>query len=82
MVAFALSAVWHMIGFMVTWGKKKEERLAGVISLAYVNSVMIVVFSSQFFGPLSATVAAVYNLPFFMMIVPARMAGEWLEKNT
>ena len=78
-VAFVLSAVYHIVGFMVTWGRKKEDRLAGAISFAYMNNVLIVVFSSQFFGPLSPTLAAVYILPFFTMIVPARIVGNLIR---
>ena len=76
LIAFALSLVYHVVGLLVTWGRRGEDRLAGAVSLAYVNNVLIVVFSSQFFGPLSPTLAAVYMLPFFAMIVPARMVGD------
>jgi len=78
-VAFALSVIYHMVGFLVTWGMKKEDRLAGAISLAYMNNVLVVVFSSQFFGPLSPTLAALYMLPFFTMIVPARIVGHAMK---
>jgi BASS family bile acid:Na+ symporter len=78
-VAFVLSAVYHIVGFLVTWGRRKEDRMAGVISFAYMNNVLIVVFSSQFFGPLSPTLAAVYILPFFAMIVPARIVGNLIR---
>jgi len=63
----------------VTWGRKKEDRLAGAISFAYINNVLIIVFSSQFFGPLSPTLAAMYMLPFFTMILPARIMGNFLK---
>jgi BASS family bile acid:Na+ symporter len=76
LIAFALSLVYHIVGLLVTWGRRGEDQLAGAISLAYMNNVLIVVFSSQFFGPLSPTLAAVYMLPFFVMIVPARMVGD------
>jgi BASS family bile acid:Na+ symporter len=79
LVAFVLCAVYHIIGFLVTWGRRKEDRLAGAISFAYMNNVLIVVFSSQFFGPLSPTLAAVYILPFFTMIVPARIVGNLIR---
>ena len=74
-LAFILSALYHLSGFLVTWGMKKEDRMAAAISFAYMNNVLVVVFSSQFFGPLAPTLAAFYMLPFFVMIVPARMAG-------
>jgi BASS family bile acid:Na+ symporter len=81
LVAFVLSAIYHMVGFLVTWGMKREDRLAGAISFAYMNNVLVVVFSSQFFGPLAPALAALYMLPFFTMIVPARIVGH-LMKST
>ncbi len=78
-VAFVLSAILHVIGFAVTWSKKKEDRLAGAVSFACMNNVLIIVFSSQFFGPLAPTLAAVYILPFFLMIVPVRIAGKLIR---
>ena len=78
-VAFVLSIIYHAIGFLVTWGMKREDRLAGAISFAYMNNVLIIAFSSQFFGPLSPTLAALYMLPFFTMIVPARIAGQFIK---
>jgi BASS family bile acid:Na+ symporter len=79
LVSFILSAIYHLVGFLVTWGMKREDRLAGAISFAYINNVLIIVFSSQFFGPLSPALAAVYMLPFFAMIVPARIVGHLME---
>ncbi len=75
LVSFILSAVYHVVGFLVTWGMKREDRLAGAISFPYMNNVLIIVFSPQFFGPLSPALAALYMLPFFTMIVPARIVG-------
>jgi BASS family bile acid:Na+ symporter len=75
-VAFVLSAILHVIGFFMTLSKRKEDRLAGAVSFACMNNVLIIVFSSQFFGPLAPTLAAVYILPFFLMIVPTRIAGK------
>jgi BASS family bile acid:Na+ symporter len=79
LVAFVLSAIYHGVGFLVTWRMKREDRLAGAISFAVINNVLIVGFSSQFFGPLAPTLAALYMLPFFIMIVPARIAGQLMK---
>ncbi len=76
LVAFILSILYHLVGFLVTWGKKREDRLAGAISFAYMNNILVMVFSSEYFGPLSVALAAMYLLPFFAMIVPARIVGE------
>src|SRR4030042_3307535 len=79
LVAFILSAIYHLVGFLVTWGMKREGRLAGAISFAYMNNVLIIAFSSEFFGPLSPALATLYMLPFFAMIVPARIAGHLMK---
>ena len=79
LVAFVLSVIYHTAGFLVTWRMKREDRLAGAISFAYINNVLIVAFSSHFFGPLSPALAALYMLPFFTMIVPARIVGQLMK---
>jgi BASS family bile acid:Na+ symporter len=79
LVAFALSAIHHGVGFLVTWGKEKEERLAGAVSFAYLNGILVIGFASQFLGPLAPALAAAYMLPFFVMIVPARIAGNLIK---
>ncbi|MGZ3515305.1 MAG: bile acid:sodium symporter family protein [Thermodesulfobacteriota bacterium] len=79
LVAFVLSAIYHAVGLLVTWRMKREDRLAGAISFAVINNVLIVAFSSHFFGPLSPALAALYMLPFFTMIVPARIVGKLMK---
>ena len=79
LVAFVLSVIYHTAGFLVTWRMKSEDRLAGAISFAYMNNVLVVAFSSHFFGPLSPALAALYMLPFFTMIVPARIVGQLMK---
>jgi BASS family bile acid:Na+ symporter len=79
LLAFLLSAIYYIVGFGVTWRMKREDRLAGAISFANINNVLIIVFSSQFFGPLSPTLAAMYMLPFFTMIIPVRIAARLLK---
>ncbi len=37
-----------------------------------MNNVLVIVFSSRFFGPLSPTLAAMYMFPFYTLIVPAK----------
>ena len=76
LVAFILSAIYHVAGFFAAWGLPKEDRLAGAASFAYMNSVLIIVFSAQFFDPLSPLLAVVYMFPFFVMVVPARIVSD------
>ena len=76
LIAYLLSVVFHGVGWGLSWGQEVGLRLAQAVSLAYVNNVLVVVFSAQFFGPLSPTVGAIYVLPFYTLIVPLRLLGE------
>ena len=71
--AFILSALYMAIGSILLYGRSREDQLAGGISMAFLNNILILVFSSQFFGPMAATLAAMYILPFFAMIIPIRL---------
>ena len=75
-VAYFLSVIYHLVGYLATRSVKKGDRFGGAISFANMNNVLIIVFSAQFFGFLSPTLAAVYMLPFFTMIIPLRAIGE------
>jgi BASS family bile acid:Na+ symporter len=72
-VAFLLSALYMAIGSILLYGRNREDQLAGGISMAFLNNILVLVFSSQFFGPTAATLAAMYILPFFAMIIPIRL---------
>jgi len=71
-VAFSLSAVYLSIGAMLLHGRSKTDQLAGSISMAFLNNLLALIFSLQFFGPTAATLAAMYNFPYFAMIIPLR----------
>lgn len=48
------------------------DRLTGSVCLTFVNNVLIVVFSFRFFDFQAPLVAALYMVPFFLMVVPLR----------
>ncbi len=72
-IAYGLSVIYYGTGYLVTPGRGPSERIAAGISLAIMNNVLVIVFSSRFFGPLSPILAAMYMFPFFTMIVPMRL---------
>lgn len=72
-VGYVLSAFYYLTGFLVSPSRKPAERLAAGVSLALMNNVLVIVFSSRFFGPLSPTLAAMYMFPFFTMIAPVKL---------
>lgn len=78
-VAFVLCAIYFTTGFTLAPKRDAKERLAWGVSLAIMNNVLVIVFSSQFFGPLCPTLAAMYMFPFFLMIVPVKALSRSLQ---
>jgi BASS family bile acid:Na+ symporter len=77
-VAYVLSVIYYVTGFIISPGRKREERLAAGVSFAAMNNVLVIVFASRFFGPLSPTLAAMYMFPFFTMIVPVKLLANYV----
>lgn len=72
-ICYILSVIYYVTGFLITFRRRTSERIAAGVSLAIMNNVLVIVFSSQFFGPLAPTLAAMYMFPFFTMIVPVKL---------
>jgi BASS family bile acid:Na+ symporter len=51
---------------------ERLDGLSGAVGFTYINNVLTVVFSSQFFGPDSTLLAALYMLPLYLMLMPLR----------
>ena len=80
-VAFILAAIYLVAGLLIAWGREVEDQVATVICLGIMNNVLVIVFSSEFFTPLEPTVAAMYMIPFFGLILPLRAYGSWRSKK-
>jgi BASS family bile acid:Na+ symporter len=76
-----LGALYLVAGLLLSWGRPVEDQLAAVICLGIMNNVLVIVFSSQFFTPLEPTVAAMYMIPFFALIIPLRAYKTWKLRN-
>ena len=76
-VAIALSAVYCLCGILCMVKKPIEDQLAGAVTLGNINNVLIIVFASEYFGPLEPTVAAIYIFPFFALLLPLKMYYIW-----
>jgi len=66
--AFLCYVVYGIVGYAITAGDR-HERNAGLISMSYVNNVLVAVLAFQFFGPQAAALAAIYNIPYYVGIV-------------
>jgi BASS family bile acid:Na+ symporter len=76
-VSFFLGVVYFLAGLLISFGRAPKDQLAAVISFGIMNNVLVIVFSSKFFTPLEPTVAAMYMIPFFGLIIPMRAYRGW-----
>lgn len=73
LVASALALIVGAAGMLILPRKPAPVRIASAISMANINNVLIIVFAARFFGPLEPTLAAMYMIPFFAVILPMRL---------
>jgi bile acid:Na+ symporter, BASS family len=48
---------------------KRTAATEGLIAMAYVNNILVAVFTEQFFGIQSAVLPALYNIPYYIGII-------------
>ena len=71
-VVFVLAAIYCVVGIFFFRKGPLHNHLAGAVMLGNINNVLVIVFSSQFFGPVEPLVAAMYMIPFFVLVIPLR----------
>lgn len=71
-VAFTLAAIYCTAGILFSQRSSLENQLASAVILTNINNVLVIVFSSEFFGPVEPLVAAMYMIPFFVVVIPLR----------
>ncbi|MEE9910836.1 MAG: bile acid:sodium symporter [Deltaproteobacteria bacterium] len=76
-VAFVLAAIYCAVGIFFFRKGPLPNQLAGAVMLGNLNNVLVIVFSSQFFGPVEPLVAAMYMIPFFVIVIPLRYYHHW-----
>lgn len=69
--AFICYSAYCIIGHTVARGSS-SNKTAGLISMSYVNNVLVAVLALQFFGPKVAALAVLYNIPYYLGIVVIR----------
>jgi bile acid:Na+ symporter, BASS family len=81
-VSVVLAAFSFGTGALASLGQPLTDRLAIIISFGLINNILVVVFSSEFFGPIEALVAMVYCVPFFCSIIFLRAYAAWQQKGS
>ena len=67
-LSFICFGAYSAAGYFAAGGSR-ENRSAGMISMTYVNNVLVAVFAFQFFSPDVAALAALYNIPYYAGII-------------
>lgn len=80
-VAIALGGIYVLVGLVALLKGPLGNQLASAISMANMNNVLVIVFASEFFGPLEPTLAAMYMIPFFGLIFPLRVYQRVKKKS-
>jgi BASS family bile acid:Na+ symporter len=71
-VTFVLAAIYCLVGIFFFRKNTLQNQLAGAVMLGNLNNVLVIVFASEFFGPVEPMVAAMYMVPFFVIVIPLR----------
>jgi BASS family bile acid:Na+ symporter len=71
-LALAYSGLGWLAGVVLGGGM---DGITGAVEMTFINNVLIVVFASQFFGPETPLVAAMYLLPVNALIPVLRWVG-------
>ncbi|HEN20687.1 MAG TPA: hypothetical protein ENN86_01610 [Desulfobacteraceae bacterium] len=81
-ISIMLGAIYVMAGIFLEWKSPVSNQVAASISFGNMNNVLVIVFSSQFFGPLEPTLAAMYMIPFFGLILPLRAYQRYRQQES
>ncbi len=70
-LVFVLFGYYGLTGYGISRliGLSKDDRISTMISMIYVNNILIVVFAQQFFGTEIAALAAFFNIPYYLGIL-------------
>jgi len=72
-IAFALFALFAITGYLIlnldSRDSSRKYKISGLITMSYVNNILVTVFAQQFFGSQVAALAAFYNMPYYMGII-------------
>ncbi len=78
LLSIVLAIGYFALAIFCAWSMAIADRLAFIIGFAIMNNILVVVFASEFFSPREPTVAAMYTIPFFLLILPLRLYRHWV----
>jgi BASS family bile acid:Na+ symporter len=65
-----LGGLMASTGLILFWSSPPTERVAAAGALGWINNVLVIVLGSYFNDPLTSVVAALYLIPYYVLIIP------------
>ena len=70
LVGSGLAAVMASAGVVLFWFASPQERVAAGGALGWINNVLVIVLGHYFHDPLISVLAALYLVPYYLLIIP------------
>ena len=70
LVGSGLAAVMASAGVVLFWFASPQERVAAGGALGWINNVLVIVLGHYFHDPLISVLAALYMVPYYLLIIP------------
>ncbi len=81
LVGSGLGAVLASAGMFLFWSNPPLERVAAGGALGWINNVLVIVLGTYFNDPLTSVLAALYMVPYYILIVPLGHLSRGSEKS-
>ena len=75
LIGSGLGAVLAGAGMVLFWSSPPPERIAAAGALGWINSVLVIVLGNYFLDPLTSVLAALYMVPYYVLIIPLGHLG-------
>jgi len=81
LVGSGLGAVMAGTGMFLFWSNPTLERVAAGGALGWINNVLIIVLGNYFNDPLTSVLAALYLVPYYVLILPLGLLSRGLKRS-
>ena len=75
-VACVAALIFVTAGFISALPFPAKQRTSAMLAFAMTNNILVIVLSGSYFGSNELLVAAMYTVPFFLVILPIRILSE------
>ena len=80
-VSFGLATFMASMGMVLFRSSPPPERVAAAGALGWINNVLIIVLGSYFNNPLTSVMAALYQVPYYFLIIALSHMVRTLEQR-